>query len=262
MLLAMTANTIEPWKRNQPMSVDRIISVESGGNPNARNPRSTATGAGQFIESTWVSMMQKYRPDLIQNLGRDQILALRTNPELSREMTANYANENKGILGQAGLPVTDGTAYLAHFAGPQGAVKVLQADPSAPVGGILGDQVVRANPFLANMTAGDLAAWADKKMGAAPAMPQAPQQPPMQPPMQAPMQQPAPMQAPQQGLAPQAGQGILAPSQEAGGLFGGFEPSPMPKPMAPLEHLPIHIPPTLYQRAQRKAPSGAFSFRG
>ncbi len=237
--------------------LDRIVSVESGGNPNARNPRSSATGAGQFIDSTWLSMMQKYRPDLIQNMSRDQILAMRTNPELSREMTANYANENKGILGQAGLPVTDGTAYLAHFAGPQGAVKVLQADPSAPVGGILGDQVVRANPFLANMTAGDLAAWADKKMGAA--MPQMPQPTMQQPTMQVPPQ--AQMQAPQ--AAPQ--QGIIAPTQDTGGLFGGYAPSgggQMPKPMAPLEHLPIHIPPTLYQRAQRKAPSGAFSFRG
>src|SRR5690606_6467843 len=121
-----------------------------------RNSRSSATGAGQFIDATWLSMMQKYRPDLIQGLGRDQILAMRTDLGLSREMTANYANENKGILGQAGVPVTDGTAYLAHFAGPQGAVKVLQADPSASVGGILGPAVVKANPFLANMTAGDL----------------------------------------------------------------------------------------------------------
>jgi hypothetical protein len=36
---------------------------------------------------------------------------------------------------------------------------------TAAAGAILGDRVVKANPFLAKMTAGDLAAWADRKMG-------------------------------------------------------------------------------------------------
>lgn len=31
---------------------DQIIGAESGGNPTAKNPRSSATGAGQFIDST------------------------------------------------------------------------------------------------------------------------------------------------------------------------------------------------------------------
>lgn len=227
------------------MSVDRILSVESGGNPYARNPRSTATGAGQFIESTWLDMMARHRPDLITGMSRDQILNLRTDPALSREMTEAYSNENKGLLGNAGVPVTDGTAYLAHFAGPQGAIKVLQADPAVPVGGILGPAVVKANPFLANMTAGDLAKWADKKMGA-PAMPQA---------------APASLQpASQQGLLPQAPQQALqglAPAQAAPqGILGGMSPEQMQAFMAPpkpLQHLPIQINPP------RKA---GFSLRG
>jgi hypothetical protein len=48
-------------------------------------------------------------------------------------MTEAYANQNQAILSKAGVPVTPGTTYLAHFAGPGGAVKVLQADPNAPV---------------------------------------------------------------------------------------------------------------------------------
>ncbi len=40
---------------------DRIIHVESGGSATAKNPLSTATGLGQFIESTWVRMMNTYR---------------------------------------------------------------------------------------------------------------------------------------------------------------------------------------------------------
>jgi hypothetical protein len=36
---------------------------------------------------------------------------------------------------------------------------------TAAASAILGDRVVKANPFLAKMAAGDLAAWADRKMG-------------------------------------------------------------------------------------------------
>jgi hypothetical protein len=142
---------------------DKVISVESAGDANAKNPRSTATGAGQFIEETWLDMLAKHRPDITGS--RDELLALRTNKDLSREMTDAYAADNGGILKGAGLPVTPGTQYLAHFAGPKGAVGLLNADPSAPASSVLRPSAIKANPFLANMSAGDVAAWADRKMG-------------------------------------------------------------------------------------------------
>lgn len=142
---------------------DKIIYVESGGNPNAKNPNSTATGPGQFIEATWLDMLAKHRPDITGS--RDELLALRANRDLSREMTDAYAADNGAILKGAGLPVTPGTQYLAHFAGPKGAVGLLNADPAVPAGSVLGAAAVKANPFLARMTAGDVAAWADRKMG-------------------------------------------------------------------------------------------------
>ena len=149
--------------------VDKTIGAESGGNANARNPNSTATGAGQFIESTWLAMLAKQRPDITGS--RDQLLALRSDPQLSRDMTDAYAVDNAGILRNAGLPVTDGTRYLAHFAGPQGAVGLLNADPATPAGAILGAAAVKANPFLEKMSASDVAAWADRKMGGRSAAP-------------------------------------------------------------------------------------------
>lgn len=149
--------------------IDRIISVESGGDANAKNTRSTATGAGQFIEGTWLDMLAKHRPDITGS--RDELLALRSNKDLSKEMTDAYAAQNAGILNGAGLPVTPGTTYLAHFAGPKGAVGLLNADPNTPAGAIMGAAAVKANPFLANMTARDVAAWADRKMGGASAAP-------------------------------------------------------------------------------------------
>ncbi|MEP6564151.1 MAG: M23 family metallopeptidase, partial [Mesorhizobium sp.] len=40
---------------------DRIVHVESGGSARAKNPLSSATGAGQFISKTWIRMMNTYR---------------------------------------------------------------------------------------------------------------------------------------------------------------------------------------------------------
>lgn len=150
----------------------RTIAAESGGDPSARNPNSSAGGLGQFIDATWLAMLAKHRPD-IQGTPQE-LLALKFDPALSRAMTDAYAKDNGAILQNAGLPVTPGSTYLAHFAGPGGAVKVLQSDPNAPVSDILGAAAVNANPFLRGMTAGQLQAWADRKMGGpATAAPQA-----------------------------------------------------------------------------------------
>lgn len=155
--------------------IDSILGAESGGNPNAQNPRSSAGGAGQFIDATWLDMLAKHRPDIKGT--PDELLALKFDPKLSKEMTEAYAGENGKILSNAGLPVTPGTTYLAHFAGPQGAVNVLKANPGASVGEVLGPQVMAANPFLRGMTVADLQGWADKKMGASPTPQQAAPQP-------------------------------------------------------------------------------------
>lgn len=143
---------------------DRIVGAESGGNATAKNPRSSATGAGQFIEGTWLDMIGRYRPDLA-GLGREQVLGLRNDPSLSRQMTQAYADENGQKLQAAGVPVNDGSKYLAHFAGPQGAINTLSADPSTPVSQILDAKQVAANPFVRPMTAGQLVDWASRKVG-------------------------------------------------------------------------------------------------
>lgn len=218
--------------------IDSIISAESGGDANAKNPNSSASGPSQFIDSTWLSTFKSARPDLAQGKTDDQILALKTDPQISREMTEAYANQNGAILSKNGLPVTDGNTYLAHFAGPGGAVKVLQADPTAPVESILGPAAVKANPFLRGMTAGDLQAWAAKKVGGSTPQPQASPASPAGPPgglLAQPAQSGMPL-----NIAPQAPP-IFAPpqqpQQQAQAPQAPFEPP------APMEAAPIFFAP-------------------
>lgn len=152
-------------------TVGKIISIESGGDSTAKNPRSSATGAGQFISGTWLRMMRAHAPELVQGKSEAEILALRNDPEISRRMVSAYASENENHLRGAGLPVNDGTIYLAHFAGAGGATKLLRAvqtgNGNASAEEILGADAVRANPFLKGKTAKDVADWAAGKMGSA-----------------------------------------------------------------------------------------------
>ncbi len=144
--------------------VNRIIQVESSGRADAKNPLSTATGLGQFIQSTWLRMMRDYRPDLVATLSRDKLLALRTDPALSREMVRNLARENEAYLRARGHQITSGRLYLAHFLGPAGADKALRARADQTVQVVMGPAVVGANPFLRGKTIADLHNWSNRKM--------------------------------------------------------------------------------------------------
>ncbi|MCO6382626.1 peptidoglycan DD-metalloendopeptidase family protein [Oceanicola sp. 502str15] len=144
--------------------VNQIIRVESGGNATAKNPLSTATGLGQFIESTWIRMMKTYRPDLASTLSRAELLALRNDPTISREMVKRLAMEGESYLRARGHGITAGRLYLCHFLGAQGAAVVLSNPDGALLVDVLGQGVIRANPFLTGKTVGYVKAWAEKKM--------------------------------------------------------------------------------------------------
>jgi hypothetical protein len=110
---------------------DSIRQAESGGDPNAQNLNSSASGPDQFLNSTWLDTIKAARPDLAQGQSDQQLLALKTDPQLSGQMRDYYAAQNQATLAKAGLPVTPGNTYLAHFAGPQTTVQSA-APPAAP----------------------------------------------------------------------------------------------------------------------------------
>lgn len=198
--------------------VDSIIQAESAGNPTAKNPRSSAYGSGQFIDATWLDMVRRHKPELAQGRNNDEILSLRADPALSREMTALYAQDNGQILQRYGFEATPGNVYLAHFAGPGGAVRLLSADPSAPVANVLGRPAIEANPFLADMTVGDVQAWAGRKGGGG-ATPSAPAPAPATQPQPANLDAPRSVQT--QTIDPYTGnamQGGGQPSPQQGGM--------------------------------------------
>lgn len=147
----------------------RIAKAESGGTKNpdkAKNPKSTATGRGQFINSTWLDMVKRNRPDIAKGKSDEQILALRSDGKLSDEMTQKYGEENAAKLKANNLPVTDGTVYLAHFAGPDKAMELLRAAPGASAETIMGAKATRDNEkVLKGKTAQEVIAWATERMG-------------------------------------------------------------------------------------------------
>ncbi|ESY74152.1 peptidase M23 [Mesorhizobium sp. LNHC221B00] len=160
-----TAGSVGPGDSAVETLTDRIVHVESGGSARAKNPNSSATGAGQFITKTWIRMMNTYRPDLAQSLSTADLLALRYDATLSREMVRNLAREGEAYLRARGHQITAGRLYLCHFLGMEGAHQVLAAPGSSQLSAVLGVAVIQANPFLTGKTVGYVIDWAERKMG-------------------------------------------------------------------------------------------------
>ncbi len=106
--------------------MSRLGGKESGGDPTARNPNSTATGTYQFIDDTWNRIAAT--PE-----GQQAGLTLdgRTDPRQQEVAAGILTRQNAAALEAANIPVTEKTAYLAHFLGAPMAVKMLTSSPAA-----------------------------------------------------------------------------------------------------------------------------------
>jgi len=126
--------------------------IESSMNPTARAPTSSASGLYQFIDQSWLAIVNdhgaKYgmgwASDAIQKTGsgryhvadpamRQQILDLRNHPETASVMAAELAADNRTYLEERiGRPAQSVDLYLAHFLGAGGAAKFLTTMAAAP----------------------------------------------------------------------------------------------------------------------------------
>jgi len=131
---------------------------ESGGNPNAKNPNSSAEGLYQFLEPTWNGLMASH-PEL--GLTPDG----RSDPAQQERAMRVFTADNARTLKSAGIGIDPGSLYAAHFLGAGGASKVLQGDPNSPVSAYVSPEVITANPQLGNMTVGQFREWAASKGG-------------------------------------------------------------------------------------------------
>jgi hypothetical protein len=139
--------------------------TESSFETDAKSRLSSAAGLFQFTEGTWLQLIKLHgaayslpdEADAIQRSGkgdyrvanpekRQKILALRRDPALSSLIAGEYARDNKRWLEKSlGHRVGSTELYLAHFLGPAGAVKMLQAraeDPEQAAAGVAPEAAV------------------------------------------------------------------------------------------------------------------------
>lgn len=146
--------------------MQRVRAVESSGNDAAAAGTSSAFGRYQFTRGTWLSYFIKRFGTM--GLTREQILAKRADGRLQDLLMGDLTADNAAALRRIGAPVTEGNLYLAHFLGPADAEKVLRASPETPLQGLIsGDSIAANAKVLGGKTAGDVIAFADRKMGSA-----------------------------------------------------------------------------------------------
>jgi hypothetical protein len=142
-----------------------IITIESAGKPRAKAATSSASGLFQFIDATWIGVVNKHRPDLGRGRTRAELLALRFEPKIAIELGARFTEDNQRAIG---MNCTGGDLYLAHFLGTADAKDLFRAHPDTQVSQLIGPGAIAANrSILQGKTAGQVRAWAAKKMNAA-----------------------------------------------------------------------------------------------
>ncbi len=144
--------------------LDRLMMAESGGRDGARNARSSAFGAFQFINATFLDVVRRYFADETKHLTPPQILALRTDRVFARRAADAYSRDNASHLKAAGLPVTYPALRLAFLLGPSGAERVLKAPADQRVATLFGPAVINANPFMFGLSAAGLIARAAREV--------------------------------------------------------------------------------------------------
>jgi hypothetical protein len=145
--------------------LDKLMMAESGGRLTAKNPRSTALGPYQFINSTFIEVVDRHFSDEVEGLNRSQILALRTDLDFSRRAATAFNNDNAAYLRRRGLKPTFANLRLSYLLGAPGAAQVLSAKPNTKLTSVLPAAVIKANPFMRKLTVAGLVSRAEREVG-------------------------------------------------------------------------------------------------
>jgi hypothetical protein len=114
---------------------------ESGGDPLADAPTSSALGLYQFTDRTWRDLAEAH-PEL------DLTPEGRTDPAQQERAIRALTDENVDVLSSRGVEPTDANLYLAHFMGPSTAARfviALDSDPTAPATRYVSPAAARSN---------------------------------------------------------------------------------------------------------------------
>ena len=125
---------------------------DSSFNPNAQAATSSAAGLFQFVDQTWLSTLKqhgaqhgyakyadlitrgsdgRYRVD--SGDARRAVMDLKLDPHASALMAGELASDHASYLkGRVGRAPTPGELYVAHFLGPQGSARLIEAAQSQP----------------------------------------------------------------------------------------------------------------------------------
>jgi len=135
---------------------------ESGLRPGAKAQTSSAAGLFQFVEQTWLSTLKQHGSkhgyaryaDLITQgsdgryrvanpEARAAVMNLRYDARASSLMAGELTSDHADYLrGRIGRPATAGELYAAHFLGPKGSARLIEAagkQPGASAAGLFPD---------------------------------------------------------------------------------------------------------------------------
>lgn len=125
--------------------------------PTAQNPHSSAGGNNQIIDRTWLDLMGKYRPELVEGKTKDEILAMKLDGPLNDQMAGQYDRDNAKFMASNGIAPTPNMLNAAYRAGPQGALAIVQAahsNPNTLVKDVAPDMATPGNNGAGNLTVG------------------------------------------------------------------------------------------------------------
>jgi hypothetical protein len=125
---------------------------ESGLNPGAKAGTSSAAGLFQFVEQTWLSTLKQHgakhgyaryaeliskgsdgRYHVSGEEAKKAVMDLRLDPHAASLMAGELASDHAAYLkGRVGRSPTAGELYAAHFLGPQGSAKLIEAAQATP----------------------------------------------------------------------------------------------------------------------------------